>query len=146
LNGRIDIVASDHSPTEPAMKQTEFARAWGGIAGVQSTLAVLLERGHYERRLPIERIVHLTSAEPARRFRIADKGRVAPGYDADIVLIDPAASFTLTAPELQQRHPMSPYLGCTFRGRVRRTIRRGETIFLEGRITAQGRGRLVRPH
>jgi allantoinase len=146
VNGHIDIVASDHSPTEPAMKETEFARAWGGIAGVQSTLAVLLERGHHERRLPIERIVHLTAAEPVRRFRIAGKGRVSPGYDADIVLVDPAASFTLTAPDLQQRHPKSPYLGCTFRGRVRRTIRRGETIFLDGRITAHGRGKLVRPH
>jgi allantoinase len=61
------------------------------------------------------------------------------------VLIDPDHSFTLEAADLHQRHTISPYLGASFRGAVRRTIRRGETIFADGRITAASTGRFVRP-
>src|SRR5205814_4301932 len=97
LGGRVDIVASDHSPAPPAMKDGDFMSAWGGIAGVQSTLAVLLDRGHHERRLPLERIASLLAAEPARRFRISGKGSLTAGADADLVLIDPDGGFTLAA-------------------------------------------------
>jgi allantoinase len=166
---QVNIVASDHSPAEPAMKQGDFVSAWGGIAGVQSTLAVLLDRGRHlhdrprsrtwdpasaaapdpqdahRRRLPLERIVDLVATEPARRFGIAGKGSLTPGADADLMLVDLQESYTLAAADLHQRHKTSPYLGATFRGRVCRTIRRGETIFLGGRITAQTTGRMVRP-
>jgi allantoinase len=145
LRGHVDIVASDHSPAEPRLKEGDFMSAWGGIAGVQSTLAVLLDRGHHHRRLPLERIVSMLAAEPARRFRIAGKGSLAPGFDADVVLVDLDESFTLDASHLHQRHKTSPYVGRTFRGRVRRTIRRGETVFIDGRITATSPGRFVRP-
>jgi allantoinase len=146
MAGHVDIVASDHSPTEPAMKGGDFAAAWGGIAGVQSTLPVLLERGHHERRLPLTRISELVAAAPARRFRIARKGTIAPGNDADLVLLDPARAFTLRGEDLEQRHKMiSPYVGQTFRGTIRRTLRRGETIFADGHITARKGGTFVRP-
>jgi allantoinase len=145
MTGHVDIVASDHSPTEPSMKAGDFISAWGGIAGVQSTLPVLLDRGHHDRRLPLERIAELIAATPARRFRIERKGTIALGNDADLVLIDPAASFTLQRDHLQQRHKASPYVGETFRGMVRATMRRGETIFMDGQINAGGGGRFVRP-
>jgi allantoinase len=141
----VDIVASDHSPTEPSMKAGDFVSAWGGIAGVQSTLPVLLDRGYHDRRLPLEGIADLISATPARRFRIARKGTIERGNDADLVLIDTAASFTLEKDNLQQRHKTSPYIGGTFRGTVRATLRRGEAIFMDGEITARTCGRFVRP-
>ena len=143
--GHVDLVASDHSPTEPALKARPFSQAWGGIAGVQSTLAVLLERGHHGRQLPLDRIGRLLALAPARRFGIARKGALAPGFDADLALVDLHAPFTLAADDLQQRHKTSPYAGRAFRGRVRRTIRRGETIFQDGQITATTRGRLLTP-
>jgi allantoinase len=146
LSGHVDIVASDHSPTEPARKAGDFVSAWGGIAGVQSTLSVLLDRGYHDRGLTLERIAELVSATPARRFGIARKGTIVPGNDADLVLIDPHHTFTLREEDLQQRHKASPYVGQTFRGAVRRTVRRGETIFTDGHITAHGGGgRFVRP-
>jgi allantoinase len=145
LAGHVDIVASDHSPTEPARKAGDFATAWGGIAGVQSTLSVLLDRGHHDRGLTLERIAELVAVVPARRFRIAGKGTIVPGNDADLMLVDPDHTFTLRESDLQQRHKVSPYVGETFRGAVRRTLRRGETIFTDGHITAQGGGRFVRP-
>lgn len=145
MAGQVDIVASDHSPAEPSMKAGDFIAAWGGIAGVQSTLSVLLDRGYHDRRLSLERIADLVSGHPARRFRIARKGTIECGNDADLVLIDPAASFTLEKDGLQQRHKMSPYIGARFRGTVRATLRRGETIFMDGKVTARTCGGFVRP-
>jgi len=106
---------------------------------------VLLERGHFERGLPLERIAALTAATPARRFRIPGKGQLAPGYDADLTLVDLSGSYTLTGRDLHQRHGLSPYVGSAFRGVVRRTLRRGETIFRDGAIAADSNGRLLRP-
>jgi allantoinase len=142
--GHVNIVASDHSPTTPANKAGDFLAAWGGIAGVQSTLAVLLAAVHV-RGVTLAGIASLTAAEPARRFRITGKGSIAVGHDADLTLVDPDQRHVLRASDLHQRHRTSPYLNTTFRGRVRRTLRRGETIFLEGRITAQQKGRYTCP-
>jgi allantoinase len=135
-DGTIDIVASDHSPAPPERKSGDFFHAWGGIGGVQSTLAVLLER-----QLPLERIATVLAAKPAARFGIPHKGRIAVGYDADLTLVDLNQSHRLE--HLHQRHQMSPYLGYTFRGVVKRTIRRGETIFADGAITARTSGKLI---
>jgi allantoinase len=149
LGGEVDIVASDHSPALPEMKSGDFARAWGGIAGVQSTLSVILERGYHCRGMTLERISSLLAAEPARRFRIAGKGEIAVGMDADLTLVDLSRSTELRPEHLKQRHAISPYLGASFRGCVVRTIRRGETIFVSGlasgEITARSVGQFVRP-
>jgi allantoinase len=145
LDGAVDMVASDHSPSPPEMKMGEFGGAWGGIAGVQSTLAVLVDRGHHCRQLPLDRISSLVAREPARRFRIPSKGAIEVGMDADLTLVDLSRSFQLQPENLKQRHALSPYLGSFFRGCVVRTIRRGETIFASGEIVARTGGRFVSP-
>jgi allantoinase len=145
LRGNVDVVASDHSPAEPTLKSGDFVSAWGGIAGVQSTLVVLLDRGYHDRGVALERLAALVAETPARRFGIGRKGSLSTSADADLVLIDPTRSFTLKADQLQQRHKTSPYVGFSFRGSIRRTIRRGETIFVDSLITVRTPGRLVRP-
>jgi allantoinase len=146
LAGEIDIIASDHSPSSPDLKRgSNFFDLWGGIAGVQSTLAVLLEAGHRARGLSLENIMRMTAETPAQRFRIAGKGKIVPGYDADLALVDLTSPFTLAPDDLLQRHAFSPYIGSQFHGRVQRTLLRGQTIFHEGRITAIGNGNWVRP-
>jgi allantoinase len=146
LDGRVDLVASDHSPVEPSLKVIgDFRASWGGVAGVQSTLAVLLERGLDGRRLRFEHISALTAANPAARFRIPSKGSLVVGKDADLLLLDPSRSYSLDAAKLFQRHKMSPYVGFEFTGVVLRTMRRGETIFLDGKIVAETKGQFVRP-
>jgi allantoinase len=94
----------------------------------------------------------MISETPAARFRIGRKGRIAPGYDADLALVDLGAAFTLAPEDLHQRHAISPYIGTRFRGRVERTLLRGRTIFHNGRTifhngrgAAAGGGRWVRP-
>jgi len=136
--GDIDIVASDHSPAPPSMKEgTDFFRIWGGVAGVQSTLAVLLDMA-----LP-ERVAELTAANPAKRFGLARKGRIEAGFDADFTLVDLSAEHTVTRESLFQRHGFSPYIGATFRGVVRRTVVRGRTVFADGKIISEGGGRFI---
>jgi allantoinase len=144
LSGNVDIVASDHSPSSPDRKAGPFWHAWGGIAGVQSTLTVLVE-GYQRHGLSFERISSLIAAAPARRFRIANRGRIEVGAIADFALVDREASHTLRSEDLLQRHPLSPYVGNSFKAVVKRTIRRGETIFQDARIATAGGGRLVRP-
>jgi allantoinase len=145
LAGAVDIVASDHSPSPPDLKAVDFSLAWGGIAGVQSTLAVLIDRGYHCRQLSLERISSLVAAEPARRFQISSKGAIAIGMDADLALVDLHRSEKLERHHLLQRHALSPYVGSSFRGCIVRTMRRGETIFAAGEIVARASGRLVRP-
>lgn len=143
LAGRVDLVASDHSPSPPELKLNADAfAAWGGIAGCQTLLRVLLTEG-VARGLSIEAIARLSAQAPARRFRLAGKGMLAPGADADLALVDLAHEAILTTRELRSRHPVSPFAGRRLRGRVVRTILRGSTIHIDGKMVGPARGRMV---
>lgn len=141
-NGTIPFVASDHSPAPAAMKSGDDAlAAWGGIAGVQCTLLSLLGR---EGLHPVQ-IARLIAENVAGRFRLHNKRRIAVGCDADFAMLDLAASTTLKSSDLLDRRKLSPYVGRTFRGFVRRTIARGVTIFDGGRIRPGRKARLITP-
>jgi allantoinase len=142
----VDLVASDHSPSPPELKRADsFFDVWGGIAGGQSTLPLMLSAGHHERGMPPERIAELLSAAPARRFRLAGKGSLEPGADADLALVDVDAEVELTAADLLSRHRLSPYVGRLIRGRVVETRVRGTLVQRDGRVAGGPAGRLVRP-
>jgi allantoinase len=144
-SGDIDLVASDHSPCPPDMKDEEDAFVvWGGIAGAQTTLALLHTHGP-GRGLSPARLAALLSATPASRFGLAGKGAFVPGGDADIVLVDVGPPWTLTEENLVSRHSLSPFVGQTLRARVTRTIVRGVTVWADGAPVGAGHGRLVTP-
>ena len=170
LDGTLPMVASDHSPSPPSMKGLDpagdeetrgqgdgeqpppavtqnYFTIWGGISGCQTTLQLLLAEGHARRGLPLTTIAAVTSEFVARRFEIAPaKGRIAVGADADLALVDLAHGFTLGAGDLHYRHRLSPYVGRVLRGRVARTLVRGTTVFLDGKIVSEPIGRLLIPH
>lgn len=134
--GLITTVASDHSPCLPAMKGDD--PPWNGIAAVQTTLATLLSAG-----MALPTISALSTAAAAL-LGLRTKGRIAVGYDADLVLVDPAVSYVLTAPMLQQRHPqLSPYLGRRLQGRIETTLVRGRPVYTDGGLTDLIGGRFV---
>jgi allantoinase len=135
--GDLAFIASDHSPCPPDMKAGDFTAAWGGIAGCQTLLPLLLDAG-----MPLTDVAALTSTGPAVRLRLP-KGGIAPGADADLVLVDLADT---CAPELHDRHRLSPFAGRPLRGRVARTLVRGTTVFHDGRIVAEPLGRLLTPN
>jgi allantoinase len=134
-DGTLGIVASDHSPSPPVMKRRDdFFLVWGGISGCQSTLQLLLEHGWHERGLALPEVVSLVTAAPARRFRLPAKGGLAVGADADLALADLDQAFDLRAEDLAYRHRQSPFLGLRHRGRIVRTLLRGDPA---------GRGRFL---
>src|SRR6185312_5010423 len=133
-------------PSLPETKLGEdFFAIWGGIIGCQALLAVVLDAGHHERGLALERVAALTASAPAARFRLPAKGRIEPGADADLALADLAGETALTPETLRHRHPHSPWAGRTLRGRIARTLVRGTTVSVDGRIVAAAGGRLVTP-
>ncbi|NTU83640.1 MAG: allantoinase AllB [Chloroflexales bacterium] len=148
LAGEVDLVASDHSPAPAELKAETpagFFGVWGGIAGAQSTLALLLSEGYHGRGLGLPAIARLTAGRVAERFRLSRKGQVAIGHDADLALVDLGARWILAREDLRDRHRLSPYVGRALHGRVVRTIRRGQTIFLGGTVAEGAGGQLVCP-
>ncbi|HYF61276.1 MAG TPA: allantoinase [Herpetosiphonaceae bacterium] len=144
--GTLPMVASDHSPAPADMKTgDDFFRIWGGISGCQSTLALLITHGVIERGLPLTALASVAAGFVAERFGLPAKGRLIEGADADCALVDLDASAELAAADLFYRHRHSPYVGRTLRGRVARTILRGQTVFLDGQPVGAPAGRLVTP-
>jgi len=133
------MVTSDHSPSSPDLKAGTFGEAWGGIAGAQSTLELLLEAG--EPAL----VARLAATGAAKRFNIARKGRIEPGADADLALVELGGEHVLAPEDLHDRHRASPFAGRTLRARVRRTLLRGRTVFHDGRVAPGAHGRLLTP-
>ena len=150
LAGRVDLIGSDHSPCPAADKEKgsdDVWQAWGGVAGIQATLPVLMTEGVHARGLTFERIAHLTATAPAQLFGLFPrKGAITVGADADLALVDPAHEWTFDSAQLQTRSGVSAYLGRSFTGRVVRTIVRGKTVFADGEVLGErGWGRLVQP-
>jgi len=131
IAGKIDLVASDHSPCLPEMKQTggDFFSAWGGIASLQLSLSAVWT-GARARGVPPERLAAWMSSSPARLAGLnGRKGVLAEGYDADIVVWDPEASFIVDPGALFHRHPVTPYAGRELFGVVRATYVGGRRVF-----------------
>jgi allantoinase len=145
--GAVDLVASDHSPADGALKTAHsFFEVWGGIAGVQTTLNVLLDAGRRERGMTLPQVSQLLAGGPAARFGlVARMGDVLPGLQADLALVDLEGAFTADRGSLWYRHRDTAYTGRTFRGRVVRTLLRGSTIFHEGKLVGPPQGRLIVP-
>ncbi len=151
LAGRVDLIASDHSPCPAADKQKgehDIWQAWGGVAGIQTTLPLLITEGVHERGLSFERLAHLTATSPAQLFGLYPrKGAIAVGADADFALVQPEQPMVLEPRWLQTRSGVSPYLGREFLGMVVRTIVRGRTVSLNGEVVGQpGWGQFVKPN
>ncbi|MFB9326290.1 allantoinase AllB [Paenibacillus aurantiacus] len=131
--GEIDLIASDHSPCPGELKQSpDLFAAWGGIAGAQNSLELLVDEGHLKRGIPLAAISRLLAGAPAARFGMdSRKGAIKEGLDADLVLIDLNRKYRLTAEQLYHRHPHTPYLGREFGCKVRATILRGTVVYDE---------------
>ncbi len=142
-DGTIDCVVSDHSPCPPALKHLadgDFGAAWGGISSVQLALPVVWTQAR-ERGFSLDDVARWMAARPAEIAGLAGKGRIAPGFDADLVAFAPDDGFDVRPERLRHRHKVTPYAGQRLRGVVRRTWLRGAPAGGErpsGRLLARG--------
>ncbi len=145
--GAIDMLASDHSPSAPAEKDSSLSLwdAWGGINSIQAGFLYLYSEGVCQRRLPLARFVQLTAANPARLAGLYPaKGVLRPGADADIVVLDPRGSWLWTEDNWLTRHKNTPFLGWSGKGAVDTVLVRGEIVSSGGEIRAlPGSGRFL---
>lgn len=123
LDGTIDFIVSDHSPSTAERKfagDGDFQVAWGGIAGLQFGLAAVWSEAR-RRDIPLERVVGWLSSATAAFAGLRTKGRIAAGADGDLVVFAPDAPDRVEVGELQYRNKISAYVGASLTGRVRTT-------------------------
>ncbi len=127
-DGLIDFITTDHSPAPPELKSLEegnFIEAWGGIAGLQFLLPAVWTAAR-NRDIPLEKIAVWLSEKPAVFIGLQDsKGKIEIGFDADLVVWQPDASFTVTKDIIEHKHKVSPYEGMELFGVT-------EAVFLAG--------------
>jgi allantoinase len=147
-DGVIDLVATDHSPCPPSMKQLEtgnFKTAWGGIASLSMALPVMWTEAR-RRGFTLRDIASWMAEGPAALAGCGSrKGRIAAGCDADLVVFEPEAEFTVTSDRLHYRHEVSAYMGEKLHGVVKATYVRGKTVFATGEFVGDPIGREYQP-
>jgi allantoinase len=143
-DGTIDLVATDHSPCPPAMKrfaEGNFQTAWGGIIGLSVALPVMYTEAR-ARGFSLTDIARWMAEAPAKLVGCQlQKGKIAAGYDADLVVFDEASDFAVTRERLHHRHSYSPYLGEKLKGQVKATYVRGRVVFADNTFHGNPEGR-----
>lgn len=146
VDGELDFVVTDHSPCPPELKRQDsgdFFTAWGGIASLELALPVMLTELQ-GRSISPARLTRWLSEAPAQLAGLQrSKGRIAPGLQADFAIVDPTHAFVADPDDLHQRHPITPYAGRTFQGRVHATYLRGQLIYADGDVVGAPSGRLL---
>lgn len=132
----IDTVASDHAPHTLQEKKVSPTEAPSGIPGLETMLPLLLTAAGDGRFLLAE-VVRLTSCGPAEIFGLARKGRIAPGYDADLVLVDSNARWTIDQKKLFTKCGWTPFNGRQVKGQVKRVYLRGRLAYADGEILVE---------
>jgi allantoinase len=132
IAGGLPIVVSDHSPSTADLKQGDnYFHMWGGLSGCQTTRQLLLGKS-----LGVRKLAAVTATNVARRFDLAGKGEIAPGFDADLWLADLSHNDFVRREDLLYKNGFSAFEGQPIRGRTVRTLMRGRE---------PGQGRFIRP-
>ena len=147
LDGKVDWVVSDHACCRHETKAAKHAlgNIWlakSGFGGTEYLLSALISEGS-KRGLSLNRIAALTSANPAKRFGLNAKGDIAPGLDADLVLVDPRETWTIRAKDSESTQGYTPFEGIELRCKVKATFLRGGLVYENGKVVGAPRGRYL---
>jgi dihydroorotase len=141
-DGTVDILGSDHAPHTLEEKAKIYPTSPSGMTGVQTLVPIMLDHVAAG-RLTLDRFVDLSSHGPARVFNIANKGRIAKGYDADFTVVDLKRRETITNQWVASKAGWTPYDGMTVTGWPVGTIVRGTIVMRDGELKAKGQGQPV---
>ncbi|HEX8566734.1 MAG TPA: allantoinase AllB [Pyrinomonadaceae bacterium] len=145
-DGTIDMIVSDHSPCTPNLKLMEtgdFLEAWGGIAALQFSLPAIWTQLQ-KRGFGLRELTRWMSATPAKLAGLDKrKGKIAAGYDADIVIFQPEKEFKVLPEIIEFKNKLTPYSGMNLRGVVEATYVRGKKVYENGQFAAEPEGELI---
>jgi len=144
--GIIDLVATDHSPAPPDMKQLasgDLARAWGGISSIQLALPILWTAAKKRGVTPAQLAKWLCLAPARLAGESTRRGAITPGFIADLVVWDPGAGFRVDGKDLLHRHPLTPYQDRELLGLVHQTWLGGMKVFDRGVLSRPDQGRII---
>jgi allantoinase len=146
LDGIIDFIATDHSPTLPFMKEIEsgnFKKAWGGIAGLQFSLPAVWIKAR-EKNFSLNQIANWLCENPGRFIGVENtKGKIQKGFDADIVVWNADNKFIVEEKMIQHRHKITPYLNRELFGTVEQTYVGGIKVFNQGNFLHLNEGKIL---
>ena len=132
--GRVATISTDHAPWPEEAKRRPMLRAASGIPGLETLLPVVFTEAA-ARRFPLPDLVELVAGRPADLFGLGDrKGRLRPGLDADLAVLDAREPWTFDAGRSLSSARWSPFHGRTFAGRVEATFLRGRPVYESGRL------------
>lgn len=131
IDGTIDAIVTDHAPHTAGEKSKPLPDAPSGMVGLETSLALALTGLYHTGLLPLAQVLDLMSASPAALLGL-DKGTLAAGRDADLILFDPDQAWIIDKTKFASKGRNTPFHGRTVRGRVKYTISRGTIIYQEG--------------
>ncbi|MBS1533991.1 MAG: allantoinase AllB [Bacteroidetes bacterium] len=140
--GVLNFLATDHSPAPAEIKEMNsgnLKKAWGGIAGIQFLLNASWTA--VKDTMTLEEFIPLLTSEPARFLSNQNKGNLAVGADADIVIWQPEQAQTIQEEDILFRHKISPYIGQKLYGMVQETIVLGSTVYKNQTIEHKNQGK-----
>ncbi|MEW6295706.1 MAG: amidohydrolase family protein [Candidatus Diapherotrites archaeon] len=126
--GTVDLIATDHAPHTKEEKEKDYWGAPSGVTGVETMLPLLLNAVN-EGKISLRRMVELTSENPCRVYGIKNKGFIAKGFDADLIVVDLKKERKIRRRELKCRCKWSPFEGMKLKGLPEKTIIGGEIIW-----------------
>ncbi len=139
LDGVIDFIATDHAPHTLEEKAQEYPNTPSGMPGVETSLPLMLTAA-MEGRCTVAQVAHWMSTAVAKGYKIANKGAIAPGYDADLVLVDLNTYRPVVREELLTKCGWSPFEGWNLTGWPVITIVGGQIVYENGKVNTEVRG------
>jgi dihydroorotase len=141
-DGRLQVIATDHAPHTLEEKRRPYPDSPSGIPAVDNSLALMLNEVH-RGRCTLQQVVHWMCDAPARVWDLVGKGRIAVGYDADLVLVDLNRAAEIRNEEQQTKSGWSPWHGVKLAGWPVRTWVMGHEVYRDGEFCDDRRGREV---
>jgi len=142
LDGRVQVIATDHAPHLLSEKDQPYPKSPSGVPAVENSLALLLNEVN-QGRCTLDQVVHWMCDAPARVWDMVGKGRIAEGYDADLVLVDLNKTDTIHNADQATKCGWSPWDGTELTGWPARTWVLGQEAFRDGAFCDDVRGRPV---